>query len=360
MRRILVPCLVLLLNHSFAQTLKPGFDKKEYEALMHVSAQFGDSAYASTLPPPAGYHLDYRSAEVGLKNKWELWTSDLGIPVISIRGTTQEDISWLENFYAAMVPAKGEIQLSEGDLFKYKLAEDSRAAVHVGWLLGTAFLSKTILPKIDSLSKAGKKEILIVGHSQGGAIAFLLNALLYFLQKQGNIPPDIRFKTYCSAGPKPGNLYFAHEYEDFTQAGWAYNVINSADWVPQTPATIQTVGDFNTVSPFTGVKESFKRQGFFKRIALNYAYSQLTRPNEKAVRNSQKFLGKYVLKSVKKLLPGYIEPKYAASNEYVRAGNIITLLADEKYFQVFPQDGKNVFINHFHQPYLFLLEKINF
>ena len=92
MRRILVPCLVLLLNHSFAQTLKPGFDKKEYEALMHVSAQFGDSAYASTLPPPAGYYLDYRSAEVGLKNKWELWTSDLGIPVISIRGTTQEDI----------------------------------------------------------------------------------------------------------------------------------------------------------------------------------------------------------------------------------------------------------------------------
>ncbi len=94
-----------------------------------------------------------------------------------------------------------------------------------------------------------------MGHSQGGAIAYLLTAHFYNLQQQGKLPADIRFKTYCSAAPKPGNLYFAYDYETTTRGGWACNVVNAADWVPETPFSVQTVSDFNTTNPFVNAKK---------------------------------------------------------------------------------------------------------
>jgi hypothetical protein len=51
------------------------------------------------------------------------------------------------------------------------------------------------------------------------AISYLLTAYLYHLQKSGRLQADIRFKTYASAGPKPGNLYFAYQYEAMTKGG---------------------------------------------------------------------------------------------------------------------------------------------
>lgn len=356
--------LVLLLGLFFtkslyAQQLRPGFDKEEYKALMYVSAQFGDSAYQATLPAPQGYKIIYSSPVMGLENKWELWMNTNGVPVISIRGTIQNEISWMGNFYAAMVPAKGSLQISKGSKFNYQLASNPKATVHVGWLISMAFLAQDILPKIDSLHKKGHSEMLIMGHSQGGGIAYLLTAYVHNLQKQNLLSPTIRFKTYCSAGPKPGNLYFAHEYEAATQGGWAYNVVNSADWVPETPVTVQTVTDFNDVNPFVNAKGVIQQQSFFKRLALNYAFGKLKNPNQNAADNYRKYLGTYVAKTIKKHLPGFVEPAYANSIDYVRTGHIITLLANDDYFKKFPQDEKNVFINHLHPPYLFLLNTLS-
>lgn len=174
----------------------------------------------------------------------------------------------MANFYAAMVPAKGELRLSNTYMFNYQPANNPRAAVRTGWLISTGFLVQDMMLKIDPLSKAGRNEVLIMGHSQGGAIAFLLTAHLRTLQQQKKISPGIRFKTYCSAGLKPGNLYFAHEYEAATQAGWAYNVVNTADWVPESPVTVQTLDDFNEVNPFINAKGIIRQQSFFKRLAL--------------------------------------------------------------------------------------------
>lgn len=175
---------------------------------MLVSGQFGDSAYRVRLPAPAGYRFLYESATIELQNKWHLWLTDNGVPVISIHGTIRGDTNWMANFYAAMVPAKGSLQLSKNSRFIYQLADNPRAAVHAGWLICTAFLVQDMLPKIDSLYKAGHKEMLIMGHSQGGAIAYLLTAYLHHLQHQSQLSPVLRFKTHCSAGPKPGNLVF--------------------------------------------------------------------------------------------------------------------------------------------------------
>lgn len=341
----------------FSQELKKGFDKEEYRRLMRVSAQFGDSAYASKMGVPPGYKMLHRSETVGLENKWDLWKTEKNVPIISIRGTTISDVSWLANFYAAMVPATGVIKLTKADKFEYELATNPRATVHVGWLVSTGFLMKDMRPRIDSLVKVGSKELLIIGHSQGGAIAFLVTAYLNHLKLKGQLPADFQIKTYCSAGPKPGNLYFAHDYESLTQDGWGYNIVNSADWVPETPVSIQTADDFNNINPFVNAKTVISKQSFLKRIALNYAYGKLTKYNRKAARNYKKYLGKYVMKSVRKHLPEYVEPVYANTNDYVRAGNQITLLADEDYFKVFPQNSETVFVNHLHAPYLYLLNK---
>ena len=359
MKRILfLPLVTFCFFIAQAQSLHPGFDKEEYKALMKVSAQFGDSTYRSSLPAPQGYSLVYNSPVMGLDNKWQLWMTDRSVPVISIRGTTKNAISWLANFYAAMVPAKGELRLSESSRFSYQLATNPKASVHTGWLIATAFLVQDMLPKIDSLYKAGRKEILIVGHSQGGAIAYLLTAYLHNLQRQNLLTPALRFKTYGSAAPKPGNLYFAYEYEAATQAGWAYNVVNSADWVPETPVSIQTLNDFNDVNPFVNAKELIKKASFFKRLGLNLAYGKLKNKPIKAADKYRKYLGKYIAGPIKKALPGFKEPAYAATQDYVRTGNTITLLTDEEYFKRFPQNTPNVFINHLHTAYLYLLDKL--
>ncbi len=354
----LITCFVFC-NAVNAQQLKPGFDKAEYIDLMKLSARFGDSAYYNTMPLPAGYSFLYRSPVMGLFNCWDLWKSSNNVAVISVRGTTADAVSWLQNFYAAMVPAKGELKLSATETFNYELAANPKAAVHVGWLVGMAFLSKDMLPKIDSLYKTGTKEFLLMGHSQGGAITFLLTAYFNNLQKQGKLPADIRFKTYCSAGPKPGNLYFAYEYEAATHGGWAYNVVNAADWVPEVPFSIQTVNDFNTTNPFVNAGAMIKKQKFPKNIALKHVYNRLNKPTKRAQRNYQKFLGKYTSKMVKNQIPGFEPPAYFQSNHYVRTGATIVLLPDEEYYKTYPDSKETIFIHHFHPPYLMLAEKLN-
>jgi hypothetical protein len=300
----------------------------------------------------------YSSRVVGLENYWQLWKSDSGKAVISIRGTTASMQSWLANFYAAMVPAQGTLRLSETDSFPYKLAADPKAAVHIGWLVSTAYLSKDIVPRIEKLYNEGIKDIFITGHSQGGAISYLITAHLYSLQKQGLLPSDIRFKTYCSAAPKPGNLYFAYEYEASTQDGWSYNVVNSADWVPESPFSIQTTSDFNTTNPFTEAPEAISRQKFKTRIALKHVYNKLDKPTRKAQRNFEKYLGDKAGNLIKKYLPDYQEPEYFKSNHYVRTGATIVLLADADYYIKYPSSNrKNVFGHHFPEQYLYLLDR---
>jgi len=358
MKNSLLLVISLLFVFTVKAQLQPGFNKEELIALLKVSAQFGSASYAAEMAIPDGYKKLYRSAVVGLDNCWELWQTNKGIPVISIRGTTKEQVSWLANFYAAMIPAKGQLQISNTERFDYDFAENPKAAVHVGWTIATAFLSKDMLPKIDSFYNKGSHEFYIVGFSQGGAIGYLLTAYLYGLQRAGKLPADLRFKTYCGAAPKPGNLYFAYEYEAMTQNGWAYNVVNAADWVPQTPLSVQTLSDFAPVNPFNNADAVIKKQKWPKRWALNIAFRKMTKPGNKTKKVYQKYLGDYVSKSVKKALPGFQPPKYFNSSDYARTGNTITLLPKEEYYQHFPLNNSKPFTHHFHSAYLYLLQKM--
>lgn len=341
-----------------AQNLTPYFNKEEYRELLYISAKTNTpDTTVFKIPPPAVYKMIYRSKVIGLDNRWDLWVNNANtIAVISIRGTTGKIESSLENLYAAMVPARGELILNEADTFKYCLAPDDKAAVHIGWLLSMAFLSRDIVPKIDSLYKSGIKNFLLMGHSQGGAINYLLTAYLYGLQKQKTLPDDIRFKTYCSAAPKPGNLYFAYYYETITQNGWAFNVVNSADWVPETPISIQTLNDFNETNLFKGAKNEIKKLKFPKNIILKRIYNQLDKPTKKAQKKYEKYLGDMTSKFIIKKLPGFTPPEYFESNNYVRTGNTVILFAEDEYFKTFPKNSSDISIHHNFNAYLYLLD----
>ncbi|PWL31574.1 MAG: lipase [Fluviicola sp. XM-24bin1] len=352
--------LFILLNISFindclGQKLNPGFDSLEYFELLKISAQQGDSLYNPDLPFPKKHNRLYRSPVMGLDNRWELWLSEDSIGVISIRGTTTNQISWVENFFCAMVPATGEVKLSDDFTFKYQLAEDKDAAVHIGWLTAVGFLGRDMLPKIDSLRSEGIKDFLIIGHSQGGSVAILLAAYLEHLQRNGDLSSSLKFKTYSSAGPKPGNLYFAYDFEAFTQNGWAFNVVNTADWVPEGPFSIQTTEDYNASNPFKLVDRGLKQLPFKQRVVLSTIYKNLENPPKKANKRYQKYLGNMIGNNIQKALPGFEMPELYNSNNYVRTGSQVILRPNDEYYKKFPETADEIWNHHMFEAYFYLL-----
>ncbi len=357
---IIIILLVITLKSNAQQYIKPGFDGDEYMEMLRVTLQtHSDSINTSSkIPPPVYYKRVYRSQVSALYNRWDMWLrDDERVAVICIRGTVNQTASWLENFYMAMVPATGSIQLNDTASFNYQLAERPSAAVHVGWLLGLSSIAASIKEKINEVHAAGINEFIIMGHSQGGALAFLLRSYLYYETIKGNLPKDIYFKTYCSAAPKPGNLYYAYDYDFITRNGWGVTVVNSLDWVPETPISVQTIKDFNATNPFVDLKSSLKKQKTLVRWYLKGVYNSLDKSTRKAQRKLEKNLGSKLFKQVKKFMPGIKEPIYVASSNYMRAGVPIVLMADDAYKQQYPESAKNVFSHHALYPYYMLTQK---
>lgn len=361
---LLISCIILSQITS-AQVLKPGFDKAEYIETLKINQKahiaLNKWADSKVIPDPQTFKFVYRSPVVAFDNIWDLWVhKEQPVALIAVQGSIQTEASFLANLYAAMVPATGELQLDKDFLFKYKLANNPNAAVQVGWFVAMAYMSKTIEAQIDSCYKAGIKDFILTGHSQGGGITFMLTAYLQHLKLDGKLPGDIQFKTYCSAGPKPGNLFFAYDYEKLTEGGWAYNIVNTADWVPDVPFSVQTVNDFTAVNPFGHAKALIKKQKFPNNLVLKRVYNQLSKPSLKAQKNYEKYLGKMVSKAVKKQIPNFNTPAYYKSNYYVRTGTTIVLYADEDYFKLYNNDmeNPNIWQHHLPKQYLYLAEKL--
>lgn len=357
-KRLLILFFSCFALFSYAQNIRPGFSYDEYIQMLHISAYQVDTPWNNMkIEYPIGFTMEYRSSEVALLNRWDLWVSEDSLVVISIRGTVGDFESWLENFYAAMVPATGTLQLGENKTFDYKLSTDSISAVHAGWALAFAYLQPDIESKINTYLNKGYKDFIITGHSQGGAIAFLITADIWLKKKSNYYNHDFNIKTYCSAAPKPGNINFAREYEYLTQHGYAYNVVNAADWVPETPITVQTLDDFNEINPISDKKQALKNQGFITRLFMGRAYSKIDRPLKRTVKRFKKYLGKKAFKYVKKSMMELEMPDFSNCNYYVRTGNTITLYPDYVYNELFCKNPKHKFVNHMLKPYLYLAEK---
>lgn len=354
--------LLLIASSAAAQTLsiplKPGFDRAECLELLRVAVGQPDSAAVDSTPAPKYLKLAYRSPEVGLKNRWDLWTSpDNRLACVSLRGTVNHPVSWLANFYAGMVPAEGSLHLSDSlPEFRYKLAADPKATVHVGWLVAMASMAPDIVKHLRELHGRGVRQVLLAGHSQGAGLAFLTRSYLHYLQQAGELPADFVFKTYCTAAPKPGNLYYAYDYETLTAGGWGLTVVNPADWVPEVPFSIQTLTDFNPVNPFVGIKPILRKQKLGARLAGKYLYNQMNRSTRKAQRRFTKFLGGLAGKQAQKALPGYRPSAYAPVENFQRAGTPVVLPLNDAYRRRFPDDPRRVFVHHMPFPYHVLVE----
>lgn len=357
MKQIFCAVFVLVALSSVCQNLQPGFNKSEYRELVLAFSRWNDSAGYHGIPESKIYKNIYRAKERGLLNCWEMYEAT-GHSVISIRGTRDYALSWMANFHAAMIPAKGQLKLGDSLTYDYHFANNEKAGVHVGWAASCGFLVPDVTAKVLEQYQKGVRDFIIFGHSQGAAVAFLMNAQLKHYQTTGKIPKDIRFKTYCSAAPKPGNLYFSYDYEADNQFGWSFTVVNGADWVPELPVSIQSIGDFNKTNPFKNVPEIIQKRPILERPIMEFVYSELTKYNHKAVKKYQTYLGHFVAKAIGRSLKGFEDPEYLHSNYYVRCGTSIVLNPDEKYYQSFPDSDKAVLVHHNLKAYLYLLEQL--
>lgn len=340
----------------FSQQLKPGFDIDEYMKLLCISARQSDTPWVDiSLPYPDGFEWIYRSKESELKNMWDLWINPKGLAVISIRGTVGYMSSWIENFYTGMIPAVGTLKYTNGNEIKYYLAKNPKAGVHTGWAIGLCAIAPDVTQKIDSLYQIGYRDFLIMGHSQGGAIAYLLRSYIYYQQQALQTPQDIRIKTYCSAAPKPGNIYYAYDFEQINFNGWAFNVVNPVDWVPQTPFSIQNIDDFTDINPFINANEIISQQKWPVKLVIRRMYRQINNPLNKTVKRFEKYLGQKAGKYVQSYIPEYIIPEFMQSQYYARAGTQIVLEPDSLYFSKF-ETGKHDFVHHVLKPYYYLSE----
>jgi hypothetical protein len=360
MRNILKIFLLLLPFTVNGQSiLKPGFDPVEYMDVLRIAFTGKDSVKPGQSVPLTARHFDCRSysPEMGLLNQWSFFVSPDHVALVNLRGTIPKLNSWMANFYSAMIPAKGFIQINDSTKFEYKVADAPEATVHLGWMTGLAVLAPSIVDSIRAVhDREGIKDFLIGGHSQGGALTFLVRSYLHYLQVDGKLPADIHFKSYCSAAPKPGNMQYAYDFDFITRDGWSFTVVNAADWVPESPITAQTLKDFNTVNPFVHAPELIKKQKWPVNWYLGGIYRKMNRAANGSRDKLQKYLGGTVNKMVKKALPGYVEPEYANTMNYMRAGTPIVLMPNAEYYSLFPNDDKNPFIHHMFKPYAWLLE----
>ncbi|HRE41814.1 MAG TPA: lipase family protein [Ignavibacteria bacterium] len=359
--------LIILLVYSISvysqSKLKPGFDPEEYRTLLEITERTVDSSqYTQDIPYPFSCQRVFRSDSVGLNNRWDLWIRDDSVAIISIRGTIMRPDSWSENFYASMSPATGMLNLGNNKLFSYKLAKSNRASVHSGWLIGLAYIGPSIVEKINEYYTKGFKEYIILGHSQGGALTYFVTAYLNYLDF-GTIPSDVKFKTYSSAPPKPGNLFFSYDYDFMTRGGWSIRVYNSEDWVPQTPISVQTLNDFATINPYSDRDSMVKNMNLLDKIIFGYITSKVKNSLDGSKDILKTYMGKDIFKaSISKFLPKLTEPVMADDMYYYPCGVPVVLLASDDYFEYMkthPQPSY-LFENHLMEPYYYLLNKIYF
>lgn len=353
--------LVFLLFLCFAgiqtRAQQAAFDAATYSDLLHLHFKaIADTSSRSSYQLKKGlYTRLLRSPEVGLYNRCEAYLRNDGVAIISLRGTVNKAESWLENFLAAMVTATGSLQLTDSTTFHYRLAADSQAYVHAGWLIGLGFLSPYINAVMDSLLATGTRSFIITGHSQGGALAFLTTSYVHYKYKASY--PDLDLTAYCSAAPKPGNLYYAYDFDFITRNNHGFRIVNTADWVPENPLSVQTIADMKTPNPLADAKTTIRKQKFLVRLALNSMYGKMKKTSEKTMKRYRKYLGSFLFKQVHKTLPQLHQPDFVYSSNYMTAGVPVILPADSAYYNRFRYNGKNVFIHHGMDAYLYLLRK---
>ncbi len=341
------------------QILKPGFDKSEYIECLCMASNMDSLRVEEKYlcQKPQTFTKVYAAKSTGFDNQWELWRRTDGVMAIMMRATVTTMTSWGSNFNAGMVKAVGAAQIGDREI-SYDFCADSTAFVHSGWTAGLLTMADDIKVKLDSCYKAGCRNFFIAGHSQGGGLSFLVTAMLRRMQQKGLIAKDIIFKTYASAAPKVGDYTFALWYEAMTQGGWAYNVVNPEDWVPEVPLSIQRIDDFRPTNPFTHKDELLANASAGQKIKIKFLFNKLQKPTQQAVDNCRKYLGETLGKMLADQHPWFKTPVYENCNNFVRVGPTFVLMPDEEYYAKHPHVATDPFEHHQYVSYYDLAIKL--
>lgn len=257
-------CLLILLPalHSNG-AITAGFEKSEARDMLAIcnSFTFIDLYGSDAGILPEGYLKKYTSGTLGMDNAFQVYVHD-DEAVINFRGSTEKQLSWIENFYASMIPASGTIKVN-GEKFNYCFAKDQHAAVHSGYALALAFMHRELLDQIIRLNKDGIYSIILTGHSQGGALANMFRAYAENLPGQF-ISKKNRFRCYVFAAPMTGNKEFANEYNvRYAHNGTSFNVVNPADIIPDFPVSYNDTNFIrDNINKLLFGKESFSLKKF--------------------------------------------------------------------------------------------------
>lgn len=233
----IVGCWTSALAHT---QWSPGFDPAEARDMsaLCVTHTFKDLYGDDSSIIPAGYQRIYVSPTRGLDNKFQVFRRG-DVVVVEIRGSTAKAVSWMENMYAAMIPASGTIHV-EGVPFPYHFADDTTASVHAGYALGISFIAEDVVSRLHGLAQRGVRDVIITGHSQGGALALLLRAYLEHVPET-ELGGTLRFKTYAFGHPMVGNKAFHAEFDRrcVRTGPGTFSVQNAEDPVTRMPVRVE-------------------------------------------------------------------------------------------------------------------------
>ena len=232
--------------------MQPHFDLTEARNLLAFAADLEGPTPPLAAPLlPADWSSVFISPELGaFDNKWQLWQKNgTNEYAVVIRGTVGKPGSVILDLMSVMIPASGILPVGSVAL-PYKLAENPKAAVHLGFVLGMCILlhdaTNGIIAKLSGLPPGSS--IFIAGHSQGASIATLCRSFLRYSPILA--AKNFSYKTYLYAQAKPGNDHYGWDFERVTSnLDSGYSVTNSQDWVPQVPLTIQLLNSMNEPNP---------------------------------------------------------------------------------------------------------------
>lgn len=348
---LLISSVFSCAQFSFSQ-LNSGFNPEEAKEMIALcnSYTYLDLYKDDSAIIPKGYHCIYSSPVVGMDNMFQVYTrGKLG--VINFRGSTDKKSSWLENIHSALIPVEGTITVQDKK-FDYKFGNDTAAYVHSGYALSMAYLYEEILGQIKILNKQGITNIVLTGHSQGGALAILTRAYLEFSGKS-KLTAKNTFKVYTFAQPMAGNKAFVKEYNrHFCSPGMSYSLINPDDAVPNMPLSYNDTSFVrdNLLSLFSKDQAVDKTQLLREGLMLLF--------EDKLKGTASKF-GESVSKQIEKEL-GHIEmPKSSGEINFAQVGNMIylsppeyplemkdsALLLDQEFMSEHPRDKNGIFLN---------------
>ena len=208
------------------------------------------------------------------------------------------------------------------------------------------------MQQVRHLNDHGVYDIIITGHSQGGALALLTNAYFSHLSKR-KLDKKNRFKVYAFAHPMVGNIEFVEEYNKaFCASKMSYSIINPEDMVPKMPLSYNdsTYWKSHIMAMFSDNEEFSQNKMIQEGLTLLF---------QKKLQATVEKFSESVEKQIESELGEITMPDTKKEMNYATIGNVIklpppeyplelkdsTILEDDVFLADNPRDKNGVFEN---------------